>query len=195
MAEENAKAYKELQMEELRTMHGIEVDTARRDPKSRSGRPEDAEIAKLYEDAAEYEAELERFKAELEIIKSHNVKALAAAIAETFQDEEENIAQELKAVVETGWKQRVEADLTHPAAQLTLVQETAFGDIADKLAEAWPDYEGDFEGELKGMLVQRWELYIEIKKEHIKEETSHIKNLGLKPDYAKKVYNRYHGIE
>ncbi len=195
MADENAKAYKELQLEELRTMHGVEVDVAKRDPKSRSGRPEDAEIAKLYEDAAEYEGELERFKEELEIIKAHDVKELVSALAERFRDEEQNYAQELKAVVETGWKQRVETDGTHPQAQLELVRETAFSAIADKLAEAWPDYEGDFEAELKGMLVQRWELYIEIKKEHIKEETSHIKNLGLKPDYAKKVYNRYHGIE
>jgi hypothetical protein len=195
MADENAKAYKELQLEELKTLHGVEVDPVKRDPKSRSGRPEDAEIAKLYEDAAEYEGELERFKEELEIIRNHDVKALASALAASFQDEDQNYAQELKAVIETGWKQRVEVDQTHPQAQLELVRDTRFGDIAEKLAEAWPGYEGDFEAEIKGMLVQRWELYIEIKKEHIKEETSYIKTLGLKPDYAKKVYNRYHGIE
>lgn len=195
MADENKKSYMQLQMEELKTMHGIEVEIGERDTGSKSGRPEDAEIAQLYEDAAEYEAELECFEAELELIKTGTLKEMAASLSQRFPEEEKNYAQELKAVVENGWKHLTEVDRTHPEAQSALIRETAFEDIADKLSEAYPDYTGNFEEELKRILVKSWELHIEIKKEHIKEEITYIKTLGLKPHYAKKVYKRYHGIE
>jgi len=196
MDDKNSKSYMQLQMEELKEMAGVEAGKREDEVKEdRSGRPEDAEIAGLYADAAEYEEELARFEQELEVIKACELKGLVTALDERFQGEEQNYAQELKAVVESGWKQFVEVDRTHPQEQLALIQKTEFGDIAGKLAEAFPEYRGDFEKEVKGLLLKRWGMYIEIKKEHIKEETSYIKAVGLKPHYAKKVYKRYHGIE
>lgn len=195
MQEENEKTYKELQLEELREIHSVEIDMVPEKPKDTSGRPEDAEIAGLYADAAEYEGELEAFKRELDVIKTRSTSELVPAFAEFFSGKPSAYAEELKAVVLTGWKQRVEEAQTHPYAQLECLEANAFGDISAALIRDFPAYEGDFEVELKQMLIERWERYIEIKKEHIKEETSYIKTLGLKPDYAKRVYNRYHGIK
>jgi len=195
MEDKKAKRYLELQLDELKEMYGVDAGQNAGDAGSRSGRPEDAEIAGLYADAAEYEAELARFEQELEVIAAGDVEGLAAALAERFSGEAQDYGQELKAVVETGWKRFVEADPAYPKEQLALIGEAEFGDIAGKLKEAYPGYEGDFQEDIKSILIQRWEMYIEIKKEHIKEETGYIKALGLKPHYAKKVYKRYHGIE
>ena len=195
MEDKKAKRYLDMQLDELKEMVGVEIEKDEAYRQRKSGQPEDLEIATLYADAAEYEAELVRFEQELEILKANDVKALTTAMAERFADEAQNYAQELKAVVETGWKQLVEVARTHPAEQLMLIRETDFESIPEKLAGAFPGYEGDFEAEIKGMLLQRWAMYIEVKKEHIKEEIGYIKALGLKPHYAKKVYKRYHGIE
>lgn len=193
MARNNPKPYMEMQMEELKQMHGVDPAAGGNDLHNRSGRPEDEEIANLYADAAEYEAELETFERELEIIRECDLKTLAAALTEQIPGDDQNYARELKAVVETGWKQYAEEG-GFTREQLELVGETAFENLAETLTAANPNYDGDFEDEMKTMLIQRWEMYIAIKKEHIKEETSYIKALGLKPHYAKKVYRRYHGI-
>lgn len=195
MADKSTKRYMELQMEELQESYGIEKDDIGRVAKNDSGREEDAEIAQLYEDAAEYEAELECFEAELEVIKQSAFQEIVASLIRRFPNEAKSYAQELKAVVESGWRQLVEVEQTHPEAQLRLIQATPFSEIVQAFKDAFPDYPGDFESDVKGILVQRWETYIEIKKEHIKEETAYIKTLGLKPHYAKKIYKRYHGID
>jgi len=193
--DKNSKRYMELQMEELKDMVADEEVAPKRDPKRRMGQPQDAEIAELYADAAEYEGELEAFERELELIRSTPFSELPTAFAEFGRSDASQYAQELKAVIETGWKQRVEEAGTHPAEQLEMIRATPFEQVVSELGKAFPDYEGDFEAELTKMLIARWELYITIKKEHIKEEHSYIKTLGLKTHYAKKVYKRYHGIE
>lgn len=194
MSDKNTKRYMELQMEELKETYGIEKEK-KADPKNTSGREEDAEIAGLYEDAWEYEEELQVFEAELKVIKAGTLKNITASLSERFPDEERDYAQELKAVILTGWTHLVEGKGTHPKEQLALIEATELDGLSEKLSNVYPDNAVNFETELKGLLIQRWETYIQIKKEHIKEETDHIKTLGLKPHYAKKIYKRYHGIE
>jgi ClpP class serine protease len=196
MADKSTKRYLELQMEELKATHGVtQKKQGAVSKKPTSGRKEDAEIAKLYEDAAEYQEELKYFEKELEVIKAHACKDILSSLIQTFPNETKNYAQELKAVVETTWKQFVEVEKSHPEEQLLLIQQTELSNIVEKLKTTYPQYEGDFEADVKSILIQRWETYIKIKKEHIKEETNHIKTLGLKPSYAERIYKRYHGIE
>lgn len=187
------KSIKELQLEELQEAMGVPVD--KKKPKEdMSGRPEDLEIASLYEDCWEYEQELEAFEKEFNAIKESSTIELVDVLIEAFPEEEKNFAAELKTVVETGWKQSVESG-KYPKEQLEIIDSVEFGTIAKSLAEAFPSYAGDFEAEVKAILIKRWETYIEIKKEHIKEEVNYIKALGLKSHYAKRIYKRYHGIE
>jgi len=187
MGDVNSKTYMQLQLEELRTMHGVDADAAQR-LKAQSGRAEDAEIAKLYADAAEYEEELASFERELEVIKTAALATLPALLSEAASGDAEAYTLGLKAIVLAGWQH---AGKTEQAA---LMEATAFENIAEALRAAFPGDAGDFEAEIRGHLMKRWEMHIQIKKEHIKEEHSYIKALGLKPHYAKKVYNRYHGI-
>jgi hypothetical protein len=194
MEEKTTQTYMKLQMDELKTVHGMENAERKSEAKSQSGRPEDEEIAKLYEDCAEYEDELLRFERELEIIKRSDTAALAAAMAELAGEARNQAEEKLKAVVEHGWTVRVESGSASPAS-LERLRSVGFSDLASELRDAFPEEKSDFEAEIKSLLIERWELYIEIKKEHIKEEVSYIKALGLKPHYAKKIYKRYHGIE
>ncbi len=173
----------ELQMEELRASYGIAKDA----PKSTTNndRSENSrKIAKLYEDAAEYEEELEMFEKELEIVKNSELKDIAKRLMESFPDYEGDYLKELTAVLEAHWKQFVEVDKTHPEAQLKLIQE---GDFAT--------YSDDFSQEVKNVLIKRWEMLIEIKKEHIAQERTEMKLRGMKPDHIRKVYRKYHGLE
>lgn len=195
MPDKNAKSYKELQLEELKTMYGVEAGSSARDVESKSGRPEDEEIATLYADAAEYEEELACMERELSLIKTSPLGELAASLGETFPHEAPNYASELKSIVLAGWKQFVEGGRTYPETQLSLIETTEFDRISETLHAAYPDSGNDFEKDLRDLLIRHWETHIEIKKEHIKEEHSYIKALGLKPHYAKRVYKRYHGIE
>lgn len=153
-----------------------------------------AEIAGLYEDCYEYEMDLEAFQSELEIIKNHELKVLGEALSRELPNDERNYDAELKAVVEAAWNYRVNELGTHPNEQYKLIQGLEFPIMAEQLTQAFPEHEGDFFKEIKEALVQRWELLIEIKKEHIKEEIADIKTAGLKPHYAKRIYKEYHGI-
>lgn len=184
MSEKDSKRYMELQMEEMQETFGVEKEAKKKE--DMSGRPEDLEIATLYEDAWEYEEELELFEQELTLIKENATHEIEAAFEEHFDNEDRNYGQELKAVIES---------VCEDEAQLEVIRQTPFGELASTLIEKFPSHEGNFETELKSILVNRWNIYIEVKKEHIKEETSYIKTLGLKPHYAKRIYKRYHGIE
>ena len=93
-----------------------------------------------------------------------------------------------------GWTHFVEVEKTHPKEQLELIKETEFGDVVEKLNAAYPDYNGDFEAEIRDLLVKRWENLIAIKKEHIAQELAEIKTTGLKPKFVKRVYEQVHGI-
>jgi hypothetical protein len=189
----------ELQMEEMKSFHAEnEEEVGKKDPapkNSNSNIEKEAEIAKLCEDLAEYEDDLQCFEEELEVINANNLKDIAQSLAQKFPDDERDYEAELKAVVEANWKHMVETLNTHPKEQLELIEKCDFADMVESLSNAFPDYNGNFEKEIKEVLVKRWELLIAIKKEHIKEEIAEIKTAGLKPSYAKRVYKRYHGIK
>jgi len=192
MDDKSTKLYLELQMEELKAAHAVKDDSA---PKqSTKDNSKNAEIAKMYEDAAEYEANLKGFEEELAIVNANALKDIAAALVQKFPNEERNYAQELKNIMETGWAHLVEVEKTHPKEQLELIKETEFGDLVEKLNAAYPDYSGDFEADVRNFLVKRWENLIAITQEHIKQELAEIKTTGLKPKYVKRVYEQFHGI-
>jgi len=195
MAEKKEKLYLELQMEELKAAHAEEEGQETPVPKKNNARnAKNAEIAKMYEDAAEYEEDLKGFEEELEIVNANELKDIAASLIQKFPNEERDYAQELRTILETGWTHFVDVEKTHPKEQLELIKETEFGDIVEKLNAAYPDYNGDFEAEVRNFLVKRWENLIAIKKEHIKQELAEIKTTGLKPKYVKRVYEQFHGI-
>ncbi|MBT8348413.1 MAG: hypothetical protein HKP62_03065 [Sulfurovum sp.] len=196
MAEKKEKLYLELQMEELKAAHAEEAGEENPAPKKKNEarNAKNAEIAKMYEDAAEYEEDLKGFEEELEIVNANALKDIAASLIQKFPNEERDYAQELRTILETGWTHLVDVERTHPKEQLALIKETEFGDVVEKLSAAYPDYNGDFEADIRNFLVKRWENLIAIKKEHIKQELAEIKTTGLKPKYVKRVYEQFHGI-
>jgi len=195
MAKEETKRYLELQMEELKSslVDGEESSTQK---KTKEKNPQNAEMAKLYEDAAEYEEDLRIFEDELEIVNANALKDIAAALIEAFpeEDKERDYIQELNTIVEIGWTHFVEVDKTHPVEQLTIVKETEFPDVVEKLSAVYPEYGDDFEKDVRALLLRRWGNLIAIKQEHIKQEHADIKTAGLKPKYVKRAYQQYHGL-
>lgn len=192
MAEQETKRYLELQMEELKAAHAdVKDPTPKKNSKDNS---KNAEIAKMYEDAAEYEEDLKGFEEELEIVNANALKDIAAALIHKFPHEDRDYAQELKTILEIGWTHFVEVEKTHPKEQLALIKEEEFGDVVEKLNALYPEYNGNFETDVRELLVKRWENLIAIKKEHIAEELAEIKTSGLKPKYVKRVYEQFHGI-
>jgi len=192
MAEKKEKLYLELQMEELKAAHAEERDST---PKKKSrDNSKNAGLAKMYEDAAEYEDDLKGFEEELEIVNANELKDIAASLIKKFPNEDRDYAQELRTILETGWTYLIDVEKTHPKEQLELIKETEFGDVVEKLSAAYPDYNGDFEADVRNFLVKRWGNLIAIKKEHIKQELAEIKTAGLKPKYVKRVYEQFHGI-
>ena len=195
MAEKKEKLYLELQMEELKAAHAEEAGEENPVPKKNSrDNSKNAGIAKMYEDAAEYEEDLKGFEEELELVNTNELKDIAASLIQKFPNEERDYAQELRTILEMGWTYFVDVEKTHPKEQLELIKETEFGDIVEKLSAAYPGYNGDFEADVRNFLVKRWENLIAIKKEHIKQELAEIKTTGLKPKYVKRVYEQFHGI-
>ena len=195
MAEKKEKLYLELQMEELKAVHAKEAGEENPVSKKNSrDNSKNAEIAKMYEDAAEYEEDLKGFEEELEIVNANELKDIAASLIKKFPNEERDYAQELRTILETGWTHLVDVEKTHPKEQLELIKKTEFGDIVEKLNAAYPNYNGDFEADVRDFLVKRWENLISIKKEHIQQELAEIKTTGLKPKYVKRVYEQFHGI-
>jgi molybdopterin converting factor small subunit len=195
MAEKKEKLYLELQMEELKAAHAQEAGEENPVPKKNSrDNSKNAEIAKMYEDAAEYEEDLKGFEEELEIVNANELKDITAALIQKFPNEERDYAQELRTILEMGWTHFVEVEKTHPKEQLELIKETEFGDAVEKLSTVYPDYDGDFETEVRDLLIKRWENLIAIKKDHIQQELAEIKTTGLKPKYVKRVYEQFHGI-
>ena len=198
MAKDDKKLYLELQMDELKDSLGIEDEnpTPKKKNTNSARSAENAEIAKLYEDAAEYEADLKGFEDELEVVKANVLKDIAAALIKEFPEEnkERDYAKELKTILDAGWTNAVEVEKTHPQEQLELVKASEFGEVVEKLSAAYPDATNDFEAEVRALLVKRWDNLITIKKAHVAEEIAEIKTTGLKPKYAKRVYEQYHGL-
>lgn len=196
MATQETTRYMELQMQELKAEHAVDSEQKAATTKdTKNYNSKNAEIAKLYEDAAEYEEDLKGFEEELEIVNANELKNISAALVQKFPNEDRDYAQELRTVLEMGWNHLVEVEKTHPKEQLELIKETEFGDVVEKLTAAYPEYEGNFETEIREILLKRWNTLIAIKKEHIKEELAEIKILGLKPKYAQRIYKQFHGIE
>lgn len=183
MADEAQTRLLELQMADLKASYGIAEDAPR--STTNNDRSENSKkIAKLYEDAAEYEEELETFEEELEIVKNNELKNIPTALVEKFPNYEGDYPKELKAVLEAHWTQFVEVDKTHPQEQLTLIKETELSEYTD-----------DFTEEVKSTLIKRWEMLVRIKKEHVAEERAEMKLRGMKPDHIRKVYRKYHGLK
>lgn len=193
MADQETKRYLELQMEELKAAH---APASEETPKNtQANRSKNAEIAKLYEDAAEYEDDLKAFEKELDIVKDNRLKDIATLLVQTFPNEERDFEKELNTVLQMSWTHLVEVAKTHPKEQLQLIKDTEFCDIAEKLNAAYPEYSGDFESEIKDILIKRCETLIAIKKDHIKEELAEIKIMGLKPNYVKRIYKEFYDLK
>ena len=111
-----------------------------------------------------------------------------------FPDSEGNYAEELKAILKAGWTQLVEVDQRYTNEQLELIEKTEFSDVLESLNTAYPEYNGDFETDMRNILVKRWEFLIDIKKEHVADERAEMKLQGMKPDHIRKVYRNFHGI-
>ncbi|MEN8303058.1 MAG: hypothetical protein ABFQ64_03170 [Campylobacterota bacterium] len=196
MATQGKKRYMELQMEELKSVHQDEVaENSSAKTESKKNNKKNADIAKLYEDAAEYKEDLKGFEEELEIVNANELKDIASSLTQKFPDEDRDYAQELQTIIENGWAHFVETKKADSKEQLELIKDTEFGNVVERLNVEYPDYKGDFETDIREFLVQRWENLINIKKEHIKEELAEIKILGLKPNYVERVYKQFHGIE
>jgi hypothetical protein len=188
----------EMQMDELKASLGDqkEDNEEKSTPKKNTSATDqkNIELAKLYEDLAEYEEELEGFEEELKIINATQLKDLAASLAQTLPDENRDYGQELKAILVATWTHLAEVEKTHSAEYLELIQASEFCDVIEKLDSAYPQYDGSFETEIKEILVKRWEALIAIKKEHIQEEEDEIYIAGLKPSFVKRIYKQVHGL-
>ncbi|CAA6827043.1 MAG: Unknown protein [uncultured Sulfurovum sp.] len=183
MADEAQTRLLELQMADLKASYGIAEDAPR--STTNNDRSENSrKIAALYEDAAEYEEELETFEKELEIVQNNEVKDIVNSLVETFPDYEGDYAKELKAVLEAYWTQFVEVDKTHPEEELEQIKSLEPSEYNDQLST-----------KVKSALIKRWEMLVSIKKEHVAEERAEMKLRGMKPDHIRKVYRKYHGLE
>ena len=196
MAEKKTKRYLEMQMEELKEAH---ADNIAQNSSVKKVNPnhnaKNAAIAEMYNDAAEYEADLKCFEDELFLVNKHSFKDIATQMHSAFPKEKDrDFAHELNTILELGWTDLVEVQKTHPAEQLELIKATDFTEVIEAFNATFPDYAGDFETEARVFLAQRWERLINIKKEHIKQEVYEINTSGLKAKYVKSVYRKYHGL-
>ena len=153
------------------------------------------ELAKLYEDAAEYEEELKSFEAELEVVNANKIEELAAALTKELPDEQRDYDKELQGILVATWTHKVETQKTHPQEQLDLIKESTLSNVVEKLNSKFSDYEGDFSKEVKAAFTDRLKTLIAIKKDHIKEEIDELKIAGLKPTFVKRIYKQVNGLQ
>lgn len=188
---DEARRLMELQKDALKLEHGVDIESSKNRIPKNARSANNAKLAKLYEDAGEYEEELALFEKELDIITAHSLQELPDALNHAFEKEAGSYEQELKNILEAGWKNLVEVEKTHPQEQLILIQEHSFVEAIERLKG---EYEGDFETQIEQILVKRWRFLIEMKEEHIKDERAEMKLKGMKPDHIRKVYRNYHGL-
>ena len=189
---DEARRLMEIQRDALKEEHGVDVKAGGRIPKN-ARHPNNEKIAKLYEDAAEYEAELEAFEAELEILNDNALGDLVAKLNENNPEYEGDYAEEIAAGIVNAWTHLAE-EKSDAKKQLELLKQTAFSDMVEKLNATFSAHAGDFEAEVREVLVTRWKFLVDIKKEHIAEERADMKLRGMKPDHIRKVYYNYHGV-
>jgi hypothetical protein len=183
MADKENRRIMEMQMDALKDEHGVEIDSSKNRIPANARSANNKKIAELYDDAAEYEAELKGFEAEFEILNDNALKDLVVKLNANAPEYEGDYAKEIKEVVVNGFTQLVEVEKTHTQEQLDRVKNTEFS-----------EYVGDFEAEIKEILAKRWEFLIEIKKEHVADERADMKLRGMKPDHIRKVHYNYHGL-
>lgn len=186
--DDSQKTLKELQMEELKATFGVSEENAKQVSKTPVDHrtPNKEKIAKLFEDAAEYEEDLEAFEAELKIIHGHTLPEISKALIKAFPNYEGDYPKEIQAVIANYWKDE---------KQLEVIKTTDFPQMIEVLKSTFSNYQGDFSVEIKDILIKRWEMIVEIKKEHVKEELAEMKSQGMKPDHIRKVYRLFHGLE
>lgn len=152
------------------------------------------ELAKLYEDIAEYEEELKIFEEELEIINQNELKDIPEKFSKKFPSQNRDYEQEFQNILSATWSHLVKVENTHSLEYLPLITQTSFCNVVEKLNATYPEYDGNFETDVRSILVNRWKTLISIKKEHIKEEETDMKIAGLKPSFVKRLYQKYHAI-
>jgi len=195
MASKEEKRYLELQMEELKEAYANKEDENPAPKKNDAQHKKNLEIAKLYEDAAEYEEDLKAFEKELEVVLANKLKDIPDELLEKSPSEERDFTQEIKNLLEATWTHYVEVEKSHPQEQLDIIKNSTLSEVVENLDKAYPDVQQSFEDTIKKLLITRWETLIAIKKEHIKEEIAEIKIMGLKPNYVQRIYKQFHGIQ
>ncbi len=171
----------ELQMDALKEEHGVDVNAAHRIPKNARS-ANNAKIAKLYEDAAEYEAELKMFESEMVVVEESPLVELVERLQENNPAYEGDYAKEISQVILNGFTQLVEAGELQAEA-LERVKGATFAEYATV-----------YEAQIREILLKRWSFLVEMKKEHIADERAELKLRGMKPDHVRKVYYNYHGL-
>ena len=205
MADDSKKLYMEMQMDELKASLAMEdedsvekennAEVVKKKAPPKNNNNKNAEVAKLYEDAYEYEEELKDFEQELEIINTNQLKDISKVLTKQLPDEDRDYEEELKAVLILGWTHLVEAEQTHPKEQLEFIKENKFSNLVVQFPNTFPEHANDFETTVRDIFLKRWETIIAIKKEHIEQEIEEIYIAGLKPSFVKRIYKQFHGIK
>lgn len=179
------KSLMQLQMEELKIVNASEEENEKNEVTS--GREEDREIAELYADVYEYKLDLKMFSDELVLIKRNELKDLLGELEEFNLDSRDYHEDLLNVLYHT-----IDTQELFDANVRKKIEAKDFNDALDIVVDI---YGNDILDKLKEFFIQRWELIINIKKDHIKDEESEIKVRGLKTYYAERVYKRYHGLD
>jgi hypothetical protein len=187
----DSKSLMQHQMEAIKDIYGNDIEIIENEEEiDKSGQEQDREIAELYEDLYQYKMDLACFEKELELVKENDLFSLLDAL-EKEKFDTRDYKQDLLGVLEHNWKQKCEQGIINND-QLSVFENKNFNEVLQKLIDLNSQ---DILDPLKSDFIKRWELLIEIKKEHIKDETAEIKVTGLKPYYAERVYKRFHGIK
>jgi hypothetical protein len=196
MASDDEKRLLELQIEALKKEHveeKEEEEEQNRIPKNARS-ANNAKLAKLYEDTAEYEIELASFQEEFEIISQHDFNNIIPNLKKELPNHSGDYAVEIKDIIINAWTHYVKIDKTHKEEELDTIKQTNIEQLINTFNSTYQRYENNFEDEIKNILIARWKMLIEIKQEHIKDELADMKLQGMKPNHIKRVYKNYHGI-
>ena len=121
MATQETKRYMEMQMQELKEACAVNEEEQQPAPKkTNNNNSKNAEIAKLYEDAAEYEEDLKGFEAELEIVRANKFADIPTLLVEKFSSDERDYVQEIKNLLELTWKNYIEDEKQDAKEQLQI---------------------------------------------------------------------------
>jgi len=190
MGDSQTKRYMELQMEELKEAYGVEKqedETQEGENKHRT--EQNAKIAQMYEDAAAYEKSLKGFEEALALMEEVSVTQLPSALLACSDKSEDELRTSLKEMVCNAMKEG------KYASYLSKISDISFEEIPQVMSEVSGYDLETVEAEMKQILKREWEILAAVAKEHLDDEIAEIKITGLKPKYAKRVYELYHGIK